>query len=193
QEVARLAQGNAEVGAAIAREQTGARPDVGAGQFQVAAALAGALTAAAAINVAAIAMPFQLGFGDVGHDVVFKLAGGFEVGAATMRALLRVDVVLDQCGIGGRFGPEDARVLAMLLAAAVGRRSLPQFALALGSLAALEELLDLMLELRDAPAQLGVLGFEFGNPLVARVIHDPHSMPKTAEIGKSSCLTVTKN
>jgi hypothetical protein len=51
----------------------------------------------------------------------------------------------------------------------------------------------LMLQLRDPPAQLGILGFEFGNPLVARVIHDQRSLPITAEMGKSSCLTITKN
>jgi hypothetical protein len=44
EQVPGLAQGDAEVGPAVAGEQAGARADVGAGQFQVAAALAGPLT-----------------------------------------------------------------------------------------------------------------------------------------------------
>jgi hypothetical protein len=44
EQVPGLAQGDAEVGAAVAGEQADARADVGAGPFQVAAALAGPLT-----------------------------------------------------------------------------------------------------------------------------------------------------
>jgi hypothetical protein len=164
QEVSRLTQGNSEVGAAVAGEQAGAGPDVGAGQFQVAASLAGMLTGAATVAVAALAMPFQLGFGKVGNDVVVKLARGFEIIAATMRAVLGMDVVLDERGLGRRLRAEDAGMRAMLLAPAVVSGTLAWLTFALRPFAALEELLELMLQMRDPPAQLGVLGFEFGNP-----------------------------
>ena len=71
------------------------------------------------MNVPAIAMPFEFGLGDVGDEVVFKLSGRCEVGAAAMRALLGMNVVLDELGAGGRLGSEGAWMLAMLLAAAV--------------------------------------------------------------------------
>jgi hypothetical protein len=32
------------------------------------------------MHVAAVAMPLDLGLGDIGDDVVLELAGGFEVG-----------------------------------------------------------------------------------------------------------------
>jgi hypothetical protein len=48
-----------------------------------------------------------------------------------------------------------------------------------------------MLQLRDALPQLGVFRFEFGNPLVMPVIHDPRSLTEIAEMAKSICLTVT--
>jgi hypothetical protein len=57
---------------------------VSAGQFQISAALAGLLTAATAINGAAVAMPLDLGFGDIGDDVVEELAGRFEIVATAM-------------------------------------------------------------------------------------------------------------
>src|ERR1044071_378440 len=104
QQVARLAQRDAQVGPAVAGEQSRPWPDVGAGQFQVAAPLAGARAGPAAMDVPAIAMPFEFGLGDVGDDVVFKLTGRFEVGAAAMGALLGMDVVLDDWGAGGRVG-----------------------------------------------------------------------------------------
>ena len=123
QQVLGLAQGDAQVGAAVAGQQAGPRADVGAGQFQVAAALAGLLAAPAAVDVAAVAMPLELRFGDIGHEVVVELAGGFEIAAAAMGTLLGMDVVFDEDGAGRRLGSEGARVLAMLLATAVGART----------------------------------------------------------------------
>ena len=64
---------------AVAGEQAGARADVRAGQFQVAAALAGPLTAPTAVDVPSVAMPLEFGLGEIGHEVVLELAGGFEV------------------------------------------------------------------------------------------------------------------
>jgi hypothetical protein len=40
-------------------------------------------------------------------------------------------------------------------------------------LAALEERFDLVHELGNPPTQLGVLGFQFNNPFVAGIFHDP--------------------
>src|SRR5260370_34828958 len=48
-----------------------------------------------------------------------------------------------------------------------------------------------MLQLSNAPTQFGVLGFEFGNPSVAWVVHDRCTLREIAETGKSNCLTVT--
>src|SRR5262249_18513579 len=58
--------------------------------------------------------------------------------------------------------------------------------------APLQERLELMLQLRNPPPQLSVLGFEFGDPLLAWVVHDPCSLRETAETGKRNCLTVTR-
>src|ERR1700724_1907299 len=119
QQVPGLAQGDAQMGAGVATQQAGPRTDVRTGQFQVGAALAGLGTTATAINVAAVAMPFDLGFGDIGDDVVFGLARGFEVVAAAMGALLGMNVVFDECRTRRRVGPERTGMLAMLLAAPV--------------------------------------------------------------------------
>src|SRR5262249_50031368 len=62
---------------------------------------------------------------------------------------------------------------------------------ALRPFAPLQERLELMLQLRNPPPQLSVLGFEFGDPLLAWVVHDPCSLRETAETGKRNCLTVT--
>src|SRR5207253_10775646 len=66
EEVLGLAQGDPQVSAAIAGQQAGAGADVGAGQFQVAPALASLLTTPAAVDVPAVAMPLELGFGEIG-------------------------------------------------------------------------------------------------------------------------------
>jgi hypothetical protein len=164
---------------------------VSAGQFEVAASLAGSFADTAAMDVSTVAMPFELGFGNVGDDVVFELSGRFEFAAAAMRALLRMNVVLDERGPRRRLGAKDAGMLAMLLAASIVRRPLAWRPFRLGAFASLEKGLELMFELRDPPPQLGVLGFEFGNPSITRVVHDPHSLPEIAISRKSSCLTIT--
>lgn len=51
----------------------------------------------------------------------------------------------------GRLGAEDARVLPMLFAPAIRRCSLPRTAAALGPFAPLQELLELMFQLRKPP------------------------------------------
>ena len=159
------------MGAAIAGQQTRARANVGAGQFQVATPLARSGTGAAAMHVPAITMPFELGLGDIGDNVVVALSGRFEVVATAMRAVLGMNVVLDELGVRGRFRSEGAGMLAMLLPAAVVGSTLPRRAFGLGALAALQEGLDLMLELRDPLAQRGIFGFEFRNPEITRVVH----------------------
>ena len=85
---------------------------------------------------------------------------------------LGMNVVLDEGGVGGRLRSKGAWMLAMLLAAVIGGGALPWQAFGLGALAALQERLDLMLELRDPLAQLSIFGFEFRNPEVTRVVHE---------------------
>jgi hypothetical protein len=155
--------------------------------------LTSSLAMAAAMDMPTIAMPFELGFGKVSNDVVFELTGRFKFAAAAMRALLGMYVVFDEDRIRRRLGAKDAGMLAMFLPPSVIGRTLAGFALVFGPFAALEKGLDLMFKLGDPLPQLGVLGFEFRNPLITRVIHDPHSLPENAISGKSSCLTITAN
>jgi hypothetical protein len=191
QEIAGFAERDAQVGAPITSEQTRSRPDVGAGQLQVAATLTGSFAVTATMDVSAIAMPFELRLGNVGDDVVFELSGVVEFAAAAMGALLGMNVVFDEDGPRRRIGTKDAGMDAMFLSPPIIGSSLTRLALTLGSFTSLQKGLDLMFELRNAPPQLGVLRFEFGNPLITRVIHDPHSMPENAFFRKSSCLTIT--
>ena len=94
--------------------------------------------------------------------------------------------MFDEDGAGRRLGAEDAGVLAVLLAAAVGRSALTRSAAASAAFAPLQKRLDLMLQIRNPPTQLSVLGFEFGNPLVARVSHDPHSLCAAAPMDRAA-------
>src|SRR5262245_66431380 len=109
EQILSLAQGDAQVGAAVAGQQAGARADVRAGQFQVCAALAGLLTAPAAVDVPAVAMPLDLGLGKIGHEVVLELARRSEVAGPAMGTLLGMDVVVKHLarylnGWGGYYG-----------------------------------------------------------------------------------------
>src|SRR5262245_49286571 len=132
-----LAQGDAQVGPAVAGQQAGARADVRAGQFQVAATLAGPLTAPTAVDVPAVAMPLDLGLRKIGHDVVFVLAGRFEITGPAMGTLLRVDIVFDEDGAGWGLRPKAAGVLTVFLAPAVGARGVGGIAARDGASAAL--------------------------------------------------------
>ena len=119
QQVLGLPQGDAQVGAAVTGQQASPRADVRAREFQVATALAGLLTATAAVAVAAIAMPLNPGFGKIGHEVVFELAGRFEIPRTAMGTLLGMDVVVDKVSAWGRLRPKGAGVLSMLFATVV--------------------------------------------------------------------------
>jgi hypothetical protein len=116
------------------------------------------------MDVPAIAMPFELRLGNVGDDVVVEFSGVVEFAAAAMGALLGMNFVFDEYGPRRRIGPKDAGVLAMFLPPSIVGGSLSWLALIFGSFASLEKRLDLMFELRDPLAQLGVLRFEFSNP-----------------------------
>jgi hypothetical protein len=137
---------------------------MGARQFEVAATLTGLCTAAATMNVSAIAMPFELRLGNVSDNMFFKLVGGFEVVTAAVRALFGVNVVLNEDSARRRLGAKDPRMLAMFLPPLVVRRTLPGRALIFGAFAALEKGMNLMLKQRNPPPELSVLSFEFGNP-----------------------------
>src|SRR5262245_22126213 len=165
QQIPGLAQGDAEVGAAVTGQQARPRADVGARQFQVAAALARPLTATAAVEVAVVSMPLDLRFGDVGHEMVLELAGRFEVAAAAMAALLGLDVLFDEVRIRRPVGSNNARMSPVLLAAAVRRGCALLFARAARALAALPDLLEFVLHLAQTASQVGVFRLQRGDAI----------------------------
>ena len=144
------------------------------------------LTAPAAVDVPAVAMPFELRFGDVGDDVVVEAAGRFEVAAAAMGALRGMDVVFDEVGPRGRFGREGAGMLAMLLRRRSARAFVGSAGRPRGALAALADLLELVFQLGQAAAQLGVFRFQFGValPKLLVFVHDPDNLQKQLQDGK---------
>jgi hypothetical protein len=150
---------------------------MGAGQLQVATSLAGLVTVVTAVDVSAVAMPLQLGFGEVSLKMIVEGAGRFQFHRAALGTLLGMDIVFDEHRTGRRLGPKGTRVLAMLLAAAVGRRARLARPRRTCPLAALVDLLELVFHLRQAVPQLGVFRFEFGNAIqeLLPVVHDPHS------------------
>ena len=148
EQVLGLAQGDAQVSPAVAGQQAGPRADVGAWQFQVAAALAGLLAAPTAVDVPTVTMPLESGFGEIGHQVVLELTGGFEMAGAAMRALHRTDVVFDEDGAGRGLRSEKPGMLAVFLAAVIGGGRVGVVTAIGGALAALADVLMLVLALR---------------------------------------------
>jgi hypothetical protein len=65
QEMLGLAKRNTQVSSAIASQQACSWADVGTRQFEVASALAVVLTVTTAIDVAMVAVPFNLGFWNI--------------------------------------------------------------------------------------------------------------------------------
>jgi hypothetical protein len=133
-------------------------------EFQVAAALASLLTRAATIQMPPVAMPLDLGLRDIGNKMVFELAGRFEIGGTAMRTLLGVNVVFDEFGVWRRLGPEGPGVLAMLLATVVRARAFGGIVTVAGAFAALADLLEFVLQLRQPTTQFGVLRFQLSDP-----------------------------
>ena len=146
--------------------------------------MAGVLAGATTVDVATIAMPLELGFGNVGDQVVFEGVGRFEIGATTMAALLGVDVVFDERGIERWFRPEAGGMLAVFGPPTILGCALPRGAVVASAFPPLQELLQLMFQLREPLAQLGVFRFEFCNPLVARVVHHPAILQRQLRAGK---------
>ena len=181
------------MGAAVAGEQARPRPDVGAGQFQVAAAPASPVAGAAGVEVPAVAVPLELGFGQVGDEVVLGPAGRLQVGAAAVSAVGGVDVVFDEGGAGGRFGPDGPGVLAVLLEAAVVGGALAGGFGIRGALAALHDPLELGFDLPEPAPQLGVLRFELGDAFqqLRPVVHGRSIFGQAPSGGKMDGLTVT--
>src|SRR5260370_30508616 len=107
------------MGTTVAGQQACPRADVGTGQFQIAAALARLLTAAAAIKVAPVAIPLELGFRNIGHAVIFELAGRFQIVRTAMATVLGTNILLDEHGVGRPLGSKAAAMYGVLLAAAV--------------------------------------------------------------------------
>ena len=101
--------------------------------------MAGMRAVPAATNMAAIAVPLDLGFGDVGDEVVLVLAGRFEVPAPTMGTLLGINVVFEEDGARRRLRPNGAGVLAVLLPTTVGAGRLGIGPVGAGALPALAD------------------------------------------------------
>ena len=141
------------------------------------------------MDVAAVAVPLDFRFRQIGDEMVLKGASIFEVGRTAEGALLGMDSVFDERGPWRWFVAHGTGVLAMRLAAAVGGCARLGRALGAGPLAALEDLLELVFHLREAAPQLGVFRPQFG---VLRlqfqkscpVVHDPPSFLKSPESGK---------
>jgi hypothetical protein len=111
-------------------------------------------------------MPLDLRFGEIGDEMVLEPVGGFEVAGAAMGALLRADVVFDEGGAGRGLGAEGAGVLTVLLASAVGGWPLGRVTARGGALTAPADVLELMLDLGQPAAQVGVLRLQVGDPLL---------------------------
>lgn len=188
QQIPRLPQRNAQMGAAVAGEQTRPRSDVRSRQFQIAASLTRLAAVATFHDMPSKAMPFQLRFRDVGDDVIFELASRLEIVAAAVLTRRRMHVMLDEGGIRRRLRTKGARMPPMFLEPAVSRRPLPRRPLSRRALPPLQDRLQLMLQLRDPPPQFGVLRLQFGNSSIARVIHDSRNLNQNAKLGKSKLL-----
>jgi hypothetical protein len=116
-------------------------------------------------------MPLEFGFGQIGHDVVFKQPGGLKVVGTAMSTLIRMDLVFLEDGAGRRLRPEEPGVVAVLFAPMVGARGLRVVVAVRGAFATLADVLKLVLELRHSAAEFRVLSFQFGDPLLKGAHH----------------------
>jgi hypothetical protein len=116
----------------------------------------------------AVAMPLEFRFGEIGHDMVVELAGGLEVAGAAVRALHGTDIMVDEDGAGWWLRPEAAGVLAEFLVPAVDAGAVGLIAAANRPFAARTEVLELVLDLGQSAAQVGILGLQVGDPLLQR-------------------------
>jgi hypothetical protein len=118
-------------------------------------------------------MLLQLGFGNIDDDVIVEFAGRFEVVASAVVACGGSDVMFDERQVRRRFGSGGTGVLAMVRSASIVGRPLPGRLFGCVFFTSLEKLLELVFELGDTVAKLGVFGFEFGQSGVTRVFHNP--------------------
>jgi hypothetical protein len=118
--------------------------------------------------MAAVAMPLEFRFGEIGHEVVVELAGGFEVARTTMAALYRTDVVFDEDSAGWGFGSKASAVLAVFLAPPVGGQTSGIRVAEAWALAAAADVLEFVFDLCQAAPQVRILGFQLGDPLLQR-------------------------
>ena len=170
QQILGLAQGDAEVGSAVAGQQPRSRADVRTRQLQVPAALTGLLAATAAVQVAAVAMPLELGFGNIGHEMVSEPPGRFQIARTAMRTLLGMHIMFDKNGAGWGLRPKEPRVFAVFLATPVQAATLGVVAAVACAFVALVNLLQFVLQLRQPTPQLRV--FRYSGP--PEVDHSGH-------------------
>jgi len=132
-------------------------------EFQVSPALAGLPTATTAVDMTAKTLPLDLGFRDISHKVIFELAGRFQIAGAAMGALLRVDIVFHELGVGWWFRPEGSGVLAMLLASVIRTGTFGVVVAIARTFAALVDSLEFVFQLRQATTQFGILRLQLSN------------------------------
>jgi hypothetical protein len=163
-------------------------------EFQVSPALAGLPTATTAVDMTAKTLPLDLGFRDISHKVIFKLAGRFEIAGAAMGTLLRVDVVFHELGVGRWLRSEEPGVLAMLLAAVIDTGTFGVVVALARTLAALVDSLQFVFQLRQATTQFGILRLQLSNSLSKLLlVHNDRSLPVSLETAKLYYLTVTRD
>jgi len=100
--------------------------------------------------------------------MVLELAGGLEVAAAAMRALLGTDVMFDEGGAGRGLGPKGAGVVTVSLAATIGARAMGRVAAPGRTFAAPVDGLQLVFDLGQPAAEVGVLRLQVGDPSLQR-------------------------
>jgi hypothetical protein len=98
--------------------------------------------------------------------MVLELAGRYQIAGATMGALLRTDVVFDEDGAERGLGPKTSGVLTMFFTSAVGARAVRFVAAMGGAFAKLTDGLQLVLDLGQPAAEVGVLRLHVGDPLL---------------------------
>ena len=160
EQVLGLAQGNAEVSPAVTGQQAGTWADVGARKFEVAASLTSLLAPPALVDIPTIPMPLDLGFREIGHDMIFELASRFEIGSTAVGTLVGMNLVFGKNGSGWWLRPDLARMLPVLNAPAVRPHLLGIIPATARALAALMDLRECMFDAVQPASEFSVFRLE---------------------------------